>query len=175
MFLVDEPLFLIHHIDIMVSVTGSNLLQNIKESLQLPPEYEIIHNPETGKDEVGFIMFNTLLQSPSSSLLNMRSSTIQRLARMRWVQLCFLPSPSEHQGVPLQLPPEYEIIHNPETGKDEVGSIMLDTLLQNIKEPLQLPPEYEIIHNPETGKDEVGSVMFDTLLQNILGVPPAPS
>ncbi len=52
-FLVDEPLFLIHHIDIMVSVTGSNLLQNIKESLQLPPEYEIIHNPETGKDEVG--------------------------------------------------------------------------------------------------------------------------
>ncbi len=37
------------------------LLQNIKESLQLPPEYEIIHNPETGKDEVGFIMFDTLL------------------------------------------------------------------------------------------------------------------
>jgi hypothetical protein len=37
------------------------LLQNIKESLQLPPEYEIIHNPETGKDEVGSIMFLTLL------------------------------------------------------------------------------------------------------------------
>ncbi len=107
MFLVDEPLFLIHHIDIMVSVTGSNLLQNIKESLQLPPEYEIIHNPETGKDEVGFIMF--------------------------------------------------------------------DNLVQNIKESLQLPPKYEIIHNPETGKDEVGSIMFDTLLQNILGVSPAPS
>jgi hypothetical protein len=106
-FLVDEPLFLIHHIDIMVSVTGSNLLQNIKESLQLPPEYEIIHNPETGKDEVGFIMF--------------------------------------------------------------------DNLVQNIKESLQLPPKYEIIHNPETGKDEVGSIMFDTLLQNILGVSPAPS
>ncbi len=56
----------------------------------------------------------------------------------------------------LQLPPEYEIIHNPETGKDEVGFIMFDALLQNIKESLQLPPEYEIIHNPVTGKDEVG-------------------
>ncbi len=96
MFLVDEPLFLIHHIDIMVSVTGSNLLQNIKESLQLPPEYEIIHNPETGKDEVGFIMFLTLLQNIKESL---------------------------------QLPPEYEIIHNPETVRDEVGSIMFSTLL----------------------------------------------
>jgi hypothetical protein len=27
----------------------------------VPMEYEIIHNPETGKDEVGFIMFYTLL------------------------------------------------------------------------------------------------------------------
>jgi alpha-D-ribose 1-methylphosphonate 5-triphosphate synthase subunit PhnG len=98
-FLIDEPLFLIHHIDIMVSVTGSNLLQNIKESLQLPPEYEIIHNPETGKDEVGSVMFDTLLQNIVESL---------------------------------QLPHEYEIIHNPETGKDEVGSIVLFTLLQNI-------------------------------------------
>ncbi len=76
----------------MVSVTGSNLLQNIKESLQLPPEYEIIHNPETGKDEVGFIMFFTLLQNIKEFL---------------------------------QLPPEYEIIHNPETCKDEVGSIYI--------------------------------------------------
>jgi hypothetical protein len=41
----------------------NTLLQNIKESLQLPPEYEIIHNPETGKDEVGSIMFDTLLQN----------------------------------------------------------------------------------------------------------------
>jgi hypothetical protein len=39
------------------------LLQNIKKSLQLPPEYEIIHNPETGKDEVGSVMFDTLLQN----------------------------------------------------------------------------------------------------------------
>jgi hypothetical protein len=37
------------------------LIQNITELLQLPPEYEIIHNPETGKDEVGSIMFLTLL------------------------------------------------------------------------------------------------------------------
>jgi hypothetical protein len=50
----DEPLFLIHHIDIMVSCMGSNLLQNIKESFQLPPEYEVVHNPQTGKDEVKY-------------------------------------------------------------------------------------------------------------------------
>ena len=28
---VDEPLFVIHHIDIMISVAGSNLLQTFKE------------------------------------------------------------------------------------------------------------------------------------------------
>ena len=28
---VDEPLFVIHHIDIMISVSGSNLLQTFKE------------------------------------------------------------------------------------------------------------------------------------------------
>lgn len=31
--MIDEPLFLMHHIDIMVSVTGSNLLQGFRESL----------------------------------------------------------------------------------------------------------------------------------------------
>jgi cohesin loading factor subunit SCC2 len=54
---VDEPLFLIHHIDIMVSVIGSNVLQSIKESLQLPPEYEIKVNPETRLEEVCFTKF----------------------------------------------------------------------------------------------------------------------
>ncbi len=39
------------------------LLQNTKESLQLPPEYEIIHNPETGKDEVGSIISFTPVPS----------------------------------------------------------------------------------------------------------------
>lgn len=27
----DEPLFIIHHIDIMISVTGTNLLQSFRE------------------------------------------------------------------------------------------------------------------------------------------------
>ena len=66
---VDEPLFLIHHIDIMVSVIGCNILQviniggeasdifffppqSIKESLQLPAEYEVKMNMETGREEV---------------------------------------------------------------------------------------------------------------------------
>lgn len=46
---IDEPLFLIHHIDIMVSVIGCNILQSIKESLSLPAEYEIKFVPETGR------------------------------------------------------------------------------------------------------------------------------
>ena len=33
---VDEPLFLIHHINIMVSVIGAGILQAIKEMLHLP-------------------------------------------------------------------------------------------------------------------------------------------
>merc|ERR1719297_587818 len=48
---IDEPLFLIHHIDIMVSVVGAGILQVVKESLQLPSEYEVIFNPETQKNE----------------------------------------------------------------------------------------------------------------------------
>ena len=48
---IDEPLFLIHHIDIMVSVVGAGILQVIKESLQLPAEYEIKFNPETQRNE----------------------------------------------------------------------------------------------------------------------------
>lgn len=28
---IDEPLFIIHHVDIVISVTGSNLLQSFKE------------------------------------------------------------------------------------------------------------------------------------------------
>ena len=51
---VDEPLFLIHHIDIMVSVIGCNILENIKKSLELPPEYEYKINQETGKEEVHY-------------------------------------------------------------------------------------------------------------------------
>ena len=38
---IDEPLFLIHHIDIMVSVTGSNILQAVKEALKLPENVEV--------------------------------------------------------------------------------------------------------------------------------------
>jgi len=48
---IDEPLFLIHHIDIMVSVVGAGILQSIKENLQLPAEYEIKFNPELQKNE----------------------------------------------------------------------------------------------------------------------------
>ena len=48
---IDEPLFLIHHIDIMVSVVGAGILQVVKESLQLPSEYEVIFNQETQRNE----------------------------------------------------------------------------------------------------------------------------
>ena len=53
---IDEPLFLIHHIDLMVTVIGANILHTIKESLKLPENYEVIINKETGKEEVGFFL-----------------------------------------------------------------------------------------------------------------------
>merc|ERR1719384_943963 len=48
---IDEPLFLIHHIDIMVSVVGAGILQAIKEMLILPPNCEVKMNPETFREE----------------------------------------------------------------------------------------------------------------------------
>ena len=47
---IDEPLFLMHHIDIMVSVTGSNLLQGFRESL-LPHAGQTGHPEEEDDDE----------------------------------------------------------------------------------------------------------------------------
>ena len=32
---IDEPLFIIHHIDIMISVNGTNLLQSFREVYKL--------------------------------------------------------------------------------------------------------------------------------------------
>lgn len=34
----DEPLFIIHHIDIMISVTGTNLLQSFREVSTFPTQ-----------------------------------------------------------------------------------------------------------------------------------------
>lgn len=48
---LDEPLFVIHSIDIMVSVSGSNVLQAFKEALLPPPSAEERLNLETGKTE----------------------------------------------------------------------------------------------------------------------------
>merc|ERR1719225_254548 len=48
---LDEPLFVIHHIDIQISVSGSNLLQTFKECLKPPPSCEQRFNLETGKTE----------------------------------------------------------------------------------------------------------------------------
>ena len=45
---IDEPLFLMHHIDIMVSVTGSNLLQGFRESLLPNPLHT---TPEEDEDD----------------------------------------------------------------------------------------------------------------------------
>lgn len=48
----DEPLFIIHHIDIMISVTGTNLLQSFREALlpnpNAPQEKRI--DPTTGQE-----------------------------------------------------------------------------------------------------------------------------
>ena len=48
---IDEPLYLIHTLDIMVSVTGAGILQSIKEQLALPLDCEVTYNHETGREE----------------------------------------------------------------------------------------------------------------------------
>ncbi|KAK7086913.1 hypothetical protein SK128_008836 [Halocaridina rubra] len=48
---IDEPLFIIHHIDIMISVTGTNILQNFRDAMLPSPNAEIKINPETGQQE----------------------------------------------------------------------------------------------------------------------------
>lgn len=48
---LDEPLFIIHHIDIMISCTGTNLLQSFRENLIPPPGVEMRTNPDTGELE----------------------------------------------------------------------------------------------------------------------------
>ncbi|KAJ1519897.1 hypothetical protein ONE63_004137 [Megalurothrips usitatus] len=48
----DEPLFIIHHIDIMISVTGTNLLQTFREALIPLHNQEQRLNLETGQPEL---------------------------------------------------------------------------------------------------------------------------
>ncbi|XP_078657407.1 nipped-B-like protein A isoform X3 [Branchiostoma floridae x Branchiostoma belcheri] len=47
----DEPLFLIHHIDIILSVTGANVLQSFREALH--PSKKTTEQKEGGDDEEG--------------------------------------------------------------------------------------------------------------------------
>lgn len=43
----DEPLYIIHHIDVLISVTGTNLLATFREGLKPPPGAE--SNPDQRK------------------------------------------------------------------------------------------------------------------------------
>lgn len=43
----DEPLYIIHHIDVLISVAGTNLLATFREGLKPPPGAE--NNPEQGR------------------------------------------------------------------------------------------------------------------------------
>ncbi|KAA0199080.1 hypothetical protein HAZT_HAZT003389 [Hyalella azteca] len=48
---LDEALFVIYHIDLMISTMGSNLLQAFREALLPPPDADVKYNPETGRPE----------------------------------------------------------------------------------------------------------------------------
>jgi len=85
---IDEPLFLVHHIDIMVSVIGSNILQSIKESLQLPPEYEVKVNPETFKEE--FIYDEDLDDDPDSVMARLPTNMTMFVENITTTQGCLL-------------------------------------------------------------------------------------
>jgi len=85
---IDEPLFLVHHIDIMVSVIGSNILQSIKESLQLPPEYEVKMNPETHREE--FIYDEDLDDDPDSVMSRLPTNMTMFVENITTAQGCLL-------------------------------------------------------------------------------------
>merc|ERR1712241_533208 len=85
---IDEPLFLIHHIDIMVSVIGSNILQSIKESLQLPVEYEVKVNPETRLEEI--IYDEDLDDDPDSVLSRLPLNMTMFVKNITTAQGCLL-------------------------------------------------------------------------------------
>jgi len=85
---IDEPLFLIHHIDIMVSVIGSNILQAIKESLQLPLEYEVKINPETRMEEI--VYDEDLDDDPESVLSRLPFNMTSFVENITTAQGCLL-------------------------------------------------------------------------------------
>jgi len=85
---IDEPLFLIHHIDIMVSVIGSNILQSIKESLQLPVEYEVKVNPETRLEEI--VYDEDLDDDPDSVLSRLPFNMTSFVENITTAQGCLL-------------------------------------------------------------------------------------
>lgn len=87
---VDEPLFLIHHIDIMVSVIGAGILQAIKEMLILPPHYEVKMNPETFREEYHYD--EDLDDDPASVL-----------SRLPYDMRCFVDNINTGQGCILLL------------------------------------------------------------------------
>lgn len=48
----DEPLFIVHHIDVMISMSGTNLLQSFREALIPPASQTTRVDPNTGAVEV---------------------------------------------------------------------------------------------------------------------------
>ena len=48
----DEPLFIVHHIDVMISMSGTNLLQSFREALIPPANQTTRIDPNTGQVEV---------------------------------------------------------------------------------------------------------------------------
>lgn len=52
----DEPLFIVHHIDVMISMSGTNLLQSFREALIPTTNQTTKIDPNTGAVEV-FIFY----------------------------------------------------------------------------------------------------------------------
>lgn len=48
----DEPLFIVHHIDVMISMSGTNLLQSFREALIPTANQTTRVDPNTGAVEV---------------------------------------------------------------------------------------------------------------------------
>lgn len=61
----DEPLFIIHHIDIMISVTGTNLLQSFREVSTLYTQSQELIKYDT---RVGWVLCDLCLKRCSPYL-----------------------------------------------------------------------------------------------------------
>ncbi|XP_022901337.1 nipped-B protein [Onthophagus taurus] len=85
----DEPLFIVHHIDIMISVSGTNLLQTFREGLMMPENQKLAsdNNPEVN---IAISALDEDDDDPEALVERVPEDTSQLQACITAAQGCFL-------------------------------------------------------------------------------------